>query len=94
MKSMPACTFNQAEKRCRFSFILTSNRDLPNLRVTSFRGVCCGQGLTAGILIEVAKMIYGQQPEFDDAIPGGPPYSDILYNGTSVVMRTRHVAEI
>lgn len=55
--------------------------------------VCCGQGLTAGILIEVAKLIYGQQPEFDDAIPGGPPYTDISYDGTSVVIRTQQLAK-
>lgn len=45
-------------------------------------------GLTAGILIEVAKMIYDMLPDYDDCIPNSPPYSEICYDGQSVVLRS------
>ncbi len=45
------------------------------------------QGLTAGILIEAAKLVLGTSPDFPDTLPGGAPYSNICFDGTQVTMR-------
>ena len=45
------------------------------------------QGLTAGILIEAAKLVLGTSPDFQDAVPGGAPYSHICFDGTQVTVR-------
>lgn len=45
------------------------------------------QGLTAGILIEAAKLVLGQATEFEDTVPGAPPYSHIWFDGTRVAVR-------
>ena len=44
-------------------------------------------GLTAGILIEVAKVSLGRGPEFEENIPGSRPYTDIVYDGSKITFR-------
>lgn len=45
-------------------------------------GEFCVWGLTAGILIEAAKLALGREPEFQMS-PSGREYSDIVYNDES-----------
>lgn len=43
----------------------------------------------AGILIEVAKLAFGQDPQFEEQLPGCRAYSDIWHNGEHVLYRDR-----
>jgi len=45
-------------------------------------------GLTAGILIAVARRIFDRSAEFAETTPGQPDYTDIWYDGSAVVVRT------
>lgn len=51
----------------------------------------CGEfdvwGLTAGILIAVAKLAFDRNPDFEEACPGTRPFTHIWYDGTKVAYR-------
>lgn len=44
-------------------------------------------GLTAGILIEAAKLALGREPDFSEQPPGSRHYSEIWHNGAHIVYR-------
>lgn len=43
----------------------------------------------AGILIEVAKLAFGREPQFEEQPPGCRAYSDIWHNGEHVLYRDK-----
>lgn len=46
-------------------------------------------GLTASILIEAAKLAFGQEPHFSEHPPGCRDYAEIWHNGSHVLYRDR-----
>ena len=90
--SMPLRTFLQSSGHSSRDAIMPSgdsgHPDIPyRLHFFEIDTLPVCWGLTASVLIKLAKRAFGQEPEFCEAPPGARDYADISHNGSHLVYR-------